>query len=123
MNYSLKQKEYIDSVEGNAHQSAVRIIGELETELAEARKTPEPTEFTKECREYNFFDAEHPASERIIGIMRRLKEACVIIDRLTEDNEAKDKELAGLKTHKCEGCDTIIYYQSYCDRCNKLWES
>ena len=42
MNYSLKQKEYIDSVEGKAHQSAVRIIGELETELAEARKKPEP---------------------------------------------------------------------------------
>jgi len=30
MDYLLKQKEYIDSVEGNAHQSAVRIIGELE---------------------------------------------------------------------------------------------
>jgi len=39
-------------------------------------------EFTKECREYNFFDAEHPSSERIIGIMNRLKKACDIIDSL-----------------------------------------
>lgn len=30
MNYTLKQQEYIDSVGGNAHQSAVRIIGELD---------------------------------------------------------------------------------------------
>jgi len=33
-----KQKEYIDSVEGNAHQSAVRIIGELEAENAKLRE-------------------------------------------------------------------------------------
>ena len=37
MEYTAKQKEYIDSVEANAHQSAVRIIGELEAELAEGK--------------------------------------------------------------------------------------
>ena len=45
MEYTHKQMEYIDSVEGDAHQSAVRIIGELQAELTEARKKPEPTEF------------------------------------------------------------------------------
>ena len=30
MEYTLKQKQYIDSVEGHAHMSAVNIIGELE---------------------------------------------------------------------------------------------
>lgn len=34
--YTHKQKEYIDSVEGKAHQSAVEIIGELERELIQA---------------------------------------------------------------------------------------
>ncbi len=43
MEYTPKQKEYIDSVSGEAHQSAVRIIGELEAE-------PEPTEFTEQER-------------------------------------------------------------------------
>ena len=40
MEYTHKQMEYIDSVEGDAHQSAVRIIGELQAELTEARKKP-----------------------------------------------------------------------------------
>lgn len=50
-------------------------------------KKPEPTEFTKEARAYNFFDAEHPAEHRIIGIMNRLKSACNKIDRLTAENK------------------------------------
>ena len=33
MDYTPKQMEYIDSVEGKAHASAVRIIGELEAEI------------------------------------------------------------------------------------------
>ncbi len=33
MEYSPKQMEYIDSVDGEAHQSAVRIIAELEKVL------------------------------------------------------------------------------------------
>lgn len=45
----------------------------------------DPTEFTKECREYNFFDAEHPASHKIVGIIKRLGKACDLIDRLTAD--------------------------------------
>ncbi len=31
--YTPKQQEYINSVDGHAHNSAVRIIGELEAEL------------------------------------------------------------------------------------------
>ena len=27
------------------------------------------------------------------------------------------------KEHKCAGCDTIIYHQSYCGNCRRLWES
>ncbi len=27
------------------------------------------------------------------------------------------------REHKCEGCNTIIYYKSYCDNCQRLWES
>lgn len=26
-------------------------------------------------------------------------------------------------SHKCEGCDEIIYYQSYCARCKRQWAS
>ena len=33
MAYTKKQTEYIDSVDGLAHQSAVKIIGELEAEI------------------------------------------------------------------------------------------
>jgi len=33
-NYTKKQMEYIDSVDGQAHMSAVKIIGDLEKELA-----------------------------------------------------------------------------------------
>ena len=33
MEYTSKQKEYIDSVDGEAHQSAVKIIGNLQAEL------------------------------------------------------------------------------------------
>jgi len=32
-NYTKKQMEYIDSVDGQAHMSAVKIIGDLEAEL------------------------------------------------------------------------------------------
>jgi hypothetical protein len=35
MTYTPKQQEYIDSIDGAAHQSAVEIIGELEKRLAE----------------------------------------------------------------------------------------
>lgn len=35
--YTPRQWEYIHSVEGQCHMSAVRIIGELETELSRAR--------------------------------------------------------------------------------------
>ena len=37
MAYTAKQMEYIDSVDGAAHQSAVRIIGELEAEIQELK--------------------------------------------------------------------------------------
>jgi len=71
MEYTAKQKEYIDSVEANAHQSAVRIIGELEAELAEARKKPEPTD---------------PIVRTLIQGLRNE------IDRLEAENKAKDEK-------------------------------
>lgn len=37
INYSPRQREYIDSVDGQAHHSAVQIIGQLEAELADKR--------------------------------------------------------------------------------------
>jgi len=27
------------------------------------------------------------------------------------------------QSHKCEGCDELIHYQSYCSRCKRQWES
>lgn len=33
-----RRQEYIDSVDGNAHQKAVEIIAELEQQLAEAHR-------------------------------------------------------------------------------------
>lgn len=34
----------------------------------------------------------------------------------------EQKEALG-KPHKCEGCDEMIYYQDYCTRCKRQWES
>jgi len=35
-----------------------------------------------------------------------------------------EKEVAeNQQPHKCKGCDELIYYQSYCKRCNRQWES
>jgi hypothetical protein len=39
--YTSKQKQYIDSVDGRAHQSAVEIIGQLEAEIAAIRPVAE----------------------------------------------------------------------------------
>ena len=44
--WTKKQMEYIDSVDGKAHMSAVEIIGKLEEENAQAKEALE------KCREY-----------------------------------------------------------------------
>jgi len=73
---------------------------ELTAELAEARKKPEPTEQTKKWRAYAFFDAEHPASHKIVGMIKYLREACDCVDaqqqqieRLKVENVSKNKEI------------------------------
>ena len=62
---------------------------ELQAELAEAQKKPEPGEFTKKWR-YLL------SRNTILGLTSSL-EACDIIDRLTAELKAKDKEIVRLQ--------------------------
>jgi len=41
-----------------------------------------------------------------------------VAKEIAELVEVKKKE-----PHKCNGCEEIIYYKSYCDNCQRLWES
>jgi hypothetical protein len=40
--YTALQQQYVDSVDGSAHQSAIEIIGALEEALAELVNEPQP---------------------------------------------------------------------------------
>ena len=112
MEYTHKQMEYIDSVEGDAHQSAVRIIGELQAELTEARKKPEPTEFRENAEAILWAgelaealkNPEPPilAAEGTIGrIFDKHKKNEV--NRLTAELEVKDKLLQKVLSYGEEG--------------------
>jgi len=77
-----------------AHQSAVDIIGELQAELAEARKKPEPTEFTKKGRA---FISQVLNNWGLISVRTWVIEACDEIDRQAAELKAKDKRIAELE--------------------------
>ncbi|MFH2030972.1 MAG: hypothetical protein ABIJ40_10205 [Bacteroidota bacterium] len=47
-----------------------------------------------------------------------------IAEQWYEESNRFERVVSDAKSdHKCAGCDTIIYYQSYCDNCRRLWES
>ena len=37
--------------------------------------------------------------------------------------EEMEKKISIGESYKCEGCGKNIFTSSYCDHCNKLWES
>lgn len=97
----------------------------LQLTIAQALKLlesePKPGEFMKECRAYAFFDAEHPASHKIVGMINRLREACDRLGRLqanltfTEQElgaaNAELKDLKEMKLWKPENLQSKSNYQ------------
>jgi len=75
---------------------------ELQDELAEAKKKPEPGEFTKEVRKWAATSAFRESQP-----YRALLEACDIIDRLTAKLKAKDEALLKYGNHY-DDCETLF---------------
>lgn len=63
-----------------------------------------------------------------LDLASQLRSAKGIITQREQEKTAlqsandEQKEALG-KPHKCEGCDEMIYYQDYCTRCKRQWES
>ena len=99
MEYTIRQKEYIDSVGGSAHASAVEIIGALETECASLKQ-----------RAYR---AESRADEKW-GLRKELAKTLGVSDKCHD--EALRAGLAAIRRLENERDDALARLDQYEDR-------
>ncbi len=99
MEYTIRQKEYIDSVGGSAHASAVEIIGALEAECSTLKQRA--------------WRAESRADEKW-GLRKELAEALGVSDKC--DDEALRAGLAAIRRLENERDDALARLDQYEDR-------
>lgn len=90
--YTPKQQEYINSVDGNAHMSAVKIIGDLEARHNALR---EAVAWEWECRGVEAWMNTRPWSKGDAEIWASLVAARAEVDRLIANEGAADCEGEG----------------------------